>query len=148
MNEQSWSIKINIVPQPKQSTNFNKGGWAYTGSKKESYQSAVRHAIAVSQDLPEAPLEGPLLMHVTFCFPLTSADTKTKKKRQVLEDNGGWIWACSKRNDLDNLMKPVSDALNSLVIVDDGHICSATLTKIKSVRPCIEIKITKFGKVK
>lgn len=136
-----WSIKINIVPEPKQSAQFSKRGFAYTPAKKKQYQAAVRHAIAVCDDLPETPLEGPLSMEVTFCFPLTDADTKTKKKRQTLEDNGGWIYACSKRNDLDNLMKPVSDALNSLVIVDDGHICMATLCKIKAARPYIEIKI-------
>ena len=139
-----WSIKIDIVPQPKQSAQFSKQGFAYTPKKKRKYQKALKDAVAASE-LPKELLEGPLAMRIEFCFPLTKSDTKTKKKRQILEDNGGWIWACSQRiGDLDNLMKPVSDALNGLVIVDDGHICIARLTKIKSKQPFIKIHVSQI----
>ena len=139
-----WSIKIDIVPQPKQSAQFSKLGFAYTSAKKRKYQKALRDAIAASE-LPKELLEGPLSMGVEFCFPLTKSDTKTKKKRQELEDNGGWKFASSQRiGDLDNLMKPVSDALNGLVIIDDGHICITRLVKIKAALPYIEIKLSKI----
>ena len=143
-----WSIKINIVPQPKQSAQFSKRGFAYTPAKKKKYQKALKDAIAASE-LPKELFEGPLSMGIEFCFPLTDSDTKTKKKRQKLEDNGGWMFASSQRiGDLDNLMKPVSDALNGLVIVDDGHICIARLTKIKAAEPYIKINLAKIGHVK
>lgn len=139
-----WSIQIDIVPQPKQSAQFSKRGFAYTPAKKRKYQKALRDAIAASE-LPKELLEGPLVMRIEFCFPLTKSDTKTKKKRQELEENGGWIWACSQRiGDLDNLMKPVSDALNDQVIVDDGHICITRLTKIKSSTPYIKINVSQI----
>ena len=140
-----WSIKINIVPQPKQSAQFSKRGFAYTPAKKRKYQKALKDAIAASE-LPKELFEGPLSMGIEFCFPLTKSDTATKKKRQKLEDNGGWVPASSQRiGDLDNLMKPVSDALNGLVIVDDGHICIARLSKIKAEEPYIKINLAKIG---
>lgn len=140
-----WSIKINIVPQPKQSVQFSKRGFAYTPAKKRKYQKALKDAIAASE-LPKELLEGPLAMGIEFCFPLTKSDTSTKKKRKKLEDNGGWMPASSQViGDLDNLMKPVSDALNGLVIVDDGHICVARLSKIKANEPYIKINLSKIG---
>ena len=139
-----WSIQIDIVPQPKQSAQFSTRGFAYTPAKKRKYQKALRDAVAASE-LPAELLEGPLSMGIEFCFPLTQSDTGTKKKRQVLMDNGGWLWACSQRiGDLDNLMKPVSDALNGQVIVDDGHICITRLTKIKSSQPYIKINVSQI----
>tara|TARA_B110000908_G_scaffold143818_1_gene173023 strand:- start:1845 stop:2309 length:465 start_codon:yes stop_codon:yes gene_type:complete len=139
-----WSIKIDIIPQPKQSTQFSKRGFAYTPAKKRKYQKALKDAIAASE-LPDNLLEGPLSMGIYFCFPLTKSDTATKKKRQKLEDNNGWIFASSQKiGDLDNLMKPVSDALNGLVIVDDGHICIARITKIKAAKPYIQINLSEM----
>lgn len=136
-----WSIKIDIIPQPKQSTQFSKRGFAYTPAKKRKYQKALKDTIAASK-LPNELLKGPLAIGIEFCFPLTKSDTATKKKRQELEDNDGWIFASSQKiGDLDNLMKPVSDALNGLVIVDDGHICIARLTKIKAAEPYIQINL-------
>jgi len=140
-----WKRRINIVPEPKQSSSFTKKGFAFTPAKKKRYQEAIRHAVSVCEDLPEMPHEGPLAIQVIFCFPLTKSDQNTKKRRAFLEQNGNWLFACSSRNDLDNLLKPVSDALNKLIIVDDGHICSANLVKIKAHQPFISIVVSKIS---
>ena len=140
-----FEIRLNIVPEPKQSTKFTRSGFAYTPRNKADYQNAIKQAVMNSKDLPEKPLDCPLLIEVVFGFPINESDLSTKKKREFFSWNDKWLFANSKRNDLDNLLKPVADALNKVVIADDGLIVKSDLTKIKVERPFIEIKLYKLS---
>jgi len=139
-----FEIKLNIVPEPKQSTKFTKAGFAYTPAKKRDYQNSIKQAVMSSENLPEKPFDFPLGIEIVFGFPLSDKDLSTKNKREFFSWNDKWLFADSKRNDLDNLLKPVADALNKVVIADDGLICKCELTKIKVERPFIKIELYKL----
>lgn len=134
-----WAKKITIVPKPKQSVRSGKFAM-YTDPKKKDYQEAVKAAIATCQDLPEFPYNGPLALEVIFCFKITGADQKPKAKKIELEERG-WKFDGRKNNDLDNLCKPVADALNDIIVEDDGLFAATNLLKIKSQRPFVSIKV-------
>jgi Holliday junction resolvase RusA-like endonuclease len=140
-----FEIRLNIVPEPKQSTKFTRAGFAYTPRNKADYQNAIKQAVMNSKDLPEKPYDCPMMIEIVFGLPLTDSDLSTKKKREFFMWNDKWLFANSKRNDLDNLTKPVADAFNQIVIADDGLIVKSELTKIKVERPFIEIKLYKLS---
>jgi Holliday junction resolvase RusA-like endonuclease len=63
-----------------------------------------------------------------------------QRARELMES--GFIKR-DKRPDYDNISKAVSDALNGLAYSDDGQIVSASIEKLYSGRPRLEIELEK-----
>ena len=76
---------------------------------------------------PERPIEGAVMLDVTWCFPLSGhADGEPRVTKP----------------DTDNLMKGLKDVMTSLGWwVDDAQVFSETCTKIWSLIPGIRIDI-------
>ena len=158
-----WSHKVDIVPQAKQSGKigvlkkkilgaircFNCGntpmsvrGMMYPDKKKKAYQDAITASFL--HNTPRTPFIGPMGIQVTFGFPFTKADEATKAKRQLIAENGGWIFLAASNNDYDNLCKPLNDSMNKVIIQDDGMISKADIFKIKCHKPFVSIKLFKL----
>jgi Holliday junction resolvase RusA-like endonuclease len=77
---------------------------------------------------PAAPVEGPLVMALTFFLPRP----KTLPRREHFH---------VKRPDCSNLLKAVEDALNGIVYRDDSQIVKLDIVKEYSPAPGVQIRI-------
>ncbi|WP_232101069.1 RusA family crossover junction endodeoxyribonuclease [Gimesia fumaroli] len=135
------SVKFSVpgapVAQPRQK--FKRmGGFIsnYTPEKHPvtDYKKAIRlSALEAYQGKPDG---GPIALEVVFVFPRQSNKRwKTKPMPRYLH---------VQRNDVDNLLKAVMDALNEKIWVDDKQVCKVTATKWRAAgdeEPHTEITI-------
>lgn len=114
----TWKCRFDVIPQAKQSTRFSaKNGrvMSFTPAKKVCYQNQLA-ALACSVR-PEAPFTGPVGLQAKFWWPYPAS--WSKKKRSIRPK--------LSRPDLDNLLKPLKDALSGIVYVDDSQIVTYKL---------------------
>ena len=119
-------------PIPKGRPRFSKWG-AYTPKTTAQYEKLVSDTFALSK---QGKLSGGLKMELRVYMPIP----KVLSKKLSAEMEGTYH---TGQKDLDNIIKAVSDALNSLAYDDDGQICIIEASKKWSVDPRVEIKITK-----
>lgn len=124
-------------PIAKQRARVTRRGFAFTPSKTVHYETYIRELFAVQHPAFE-PLTGPIVLKVWAYFPIPKGTSK--RTRELME--GGFIRR-DKRPDYDNISKAVSDALNGLAYGDDGQIASASIEKLYSERPRLEIELQK-----
>lgn len=102
-----------IEPVAKGRPRFSKSGHAYTPEKTRRYEAAVK---AYSRKFaPRPPFTGPVSLTCVFYMP--------PPKRKVREHP-----TC--KPDLDNLTKPIKDALNGIMWLDDGQVTKITAYKV------------------
>lgn len=82
----------------------------------------------------QPPLEGPLSISLTFAYPWPKA---VSRKTKVSEE-GRYRTA---RPDIDNLIKLVADALNTVVWQDDAQIAEVIAKKIYSETPLVQLQV-------
>ncbi len=122
---------VPMLPVPKQSVQFTRGGFAFTPAKKKQYVKDLRGFIRSSYLARK--MTGKIRISLLFCFPWRKADKK--KTREP-----GWAMM-DKRPDIDNLMKPFFDACNDLCFDDDGQIVTVVAMKIRHEDPAIVLKL-------
>ena len=105
-----WRCDIAITPQAKQSVAGGKGKF-YTPTRKRAYVDALRTYIMGSP--PSRLLVGPVRLSVTFIWPYRKSTAK--------RDRGGLIDKVT-RPDMDNLLKPLKDAMSGVVYHDDSEV--------------------------
>lgn len=136
-------IKLTIPGEPiaKQRARVMRRGFAFTPAKTVHYETYIRELFAVQYPGFE-PLTGPVVLKVWAYFSIPKG--ASKRMRELME--GGFVRR-DKRPDWDNIGKVVSDALNGLAYTDDGQIGAASIEKIYSGRPRLEIELekAKFG---
>lgn len=116
-----FNCVFNIKPQSKQSTRFGMGR-AYTSSQKLLYVKSLKEKAKRSMEGSCSPR--PLILSVEFVFP-------HKKKRGLH----------NKRPDIDNLLKPLKDALSGVVYKDDSQVCSINAIKTYGELGKIKVKV-------
>ena len=131
-------LSATVPPQPKQSTRFTVVGHAYTDPKKKRYVADLVASFRESVDDHFKPFTGRLRVTVIYSFAWRKSDAKIAKKQS---------WAfMDKRPDIDNLFKPVADAMQAAEIInDDGQICEVRARKIRSGSPGIFVKIEQIS---
>jgi Holliday junction resolvase RusA-like endonuclease len=107
-------------PQAKQSTRFG-GKRCFTDTKKVKYLKTL--AKIFKQQHPGNPLNGMLRLSVIFSFPWTQSELTTYATL-------GWSLV-GIGTDLDNLLKPVKDALKKIAMNDDAQIVEVRARKIR-----------------
>ena len=113
---------------------FTRKGFAYTPAKTRNYEATIKAIFA--QAYPSfVPLDGPLQVTV-IAYMGIPASASGKAKVAMLSQK---TWP-TKRPDLDNIFKTL-DALQGLAFRDDSIIVSATMHKVYSDRPRLEINI-------
>jgi Holliday junction resolvase RusA-like endonuclease len=122
---------MNVKPEAKQSVRFGKGG-AYTDPKKKAYVNTI--AARLSPYVDESKFEGPVDVALIYCFPWRKADKMT---------DPSIMRRMASRPDLDNLQKPVFDALTlSGMFTDDSTIVRTCVTKVRWLYAGIALKIS------
>ena len=128
--QHTWYAYAELVPQSKQSTNFGRGR-AWTSPKKRQYLKDL--AALLRKDLTGVALSGKIRLTVVYCFPWRQSD-------KAMQRQLGWAFM-DKRPDIDNLTKPLCDALQSVALADDAQIVELRARKIRSDVPCIAVRI-------
>ena len=132
-------IRLTIPGPPcaKQRPRVTKRGITYIPVKTLNYETLVRELFIVQHPAFE-PMTGPIALRMWAFFAIPKGTSK--RTRELMES--GFIKR-DKRPDYDNISKTVSDALNGLAFMDDGQIVSASIEKLYSERPRLEIELEK-----
>ena len=131
-------LSSDVKPEPKQSTRFTITGHAYTDPKKKKYLQRLVQDFLKDLDKNFVPFDGRLRVSVVYSFPWRKSDSKISK-------NQTWAYM-DKRPDVDNLFKPVGDALQTAgIIKDDGQIVEVRARKIRSKSPGIGVKLEQIA---
>ncbi len=118
------------TPGAKGRPRFTRQGRAYTPSKTLKYESYLRAMLADAMERP--PTAEPVSVSLEFCMP----EPKSMRKRDQ-----GKMLPHTKRPDVDNLMKAVLDAANSIVFDDDSQICVLVACKRYDAAPGVRIVV-------
>jgi len=121
-----WSSVLPVSPQAKQRPRVNRNGITWTPENTRTAEMEIRHYL-LHRGAPK--LEGPL--EVVLTFNLVRPKSITEKKRP---------WPAVK-SDLDNYIKLVCDAANSILWPDDSAICILHATKQYAETASIEITV-------
>lgn len=112
-------LKIELEPVPQSRPRFTRGR-CYEPARMRAYKRAIADAARAAMD-GAAPTTAAVSVAIRFWRKFA---------------------ATSRRyGDLDNLMKAVLDGLNGVAFADDSQVISATLEKLQSPEPRLEIEI-------
>jgi Holliday junction resolvase RusA-like endonuclease len=104
-----------------------------TAQRYLDYKTYLQHSMAIQMKRKE-PLNNPLHVNIKFFMPIP--DSKKKGKIKTKEGN----FHVSKP-DIDNIVKGVFDAANSVVWKDDNLVVSVKASKIYSDEQGIELEV-------
>lgn len=135
----NWDRPIKVIrtgylqavesPQAKQSVRFGNRR-AFPDTKKVKYVKAL--ADAFKADYGGPPLKGMLRLTILYCFPWT-------QKQKAMESLG---WALTDKHvDVDNLLKPVKDALKKIIMDDDSQVVDVRARKIRYKTALIVVRV-------
>ena len=125
-------------PQGKQRPKAKRMGQftgIYTPEKTVNYETYLKE-LFVAKYPDFMPLAGPLMLQFTA---YVSIPTSTSQKRKALMLEGGII--PEKKPDIDNILKIIMDALESVAYKRDSQIAIVIISKLYSERPRVELKI-------
>jgi Holliday junction resolvase RusA-like endonuclease len=130
-------INFTVYGKPKALKRHRKrkGGGHYDPSAADKSDFLVMAA----QNRPPEPLDQPLDLHITAVFQRP----KKHLKDGVLKDNQPFY--VTKTPDVDNILKFVCDALNTVFWTDDKVVSQARCLKIYGSQPRIEVTIRTFN---
>ena len=116
-------IKITIpgIPVAKGRPRVTKRG-AFTPQKTVNYESLVQYTYMAQAEGQK--LEGPLRMDIMFFFPIPKSYSKKRREaiRRMLEQH-------TKKPDIDNCIKSITDALNKFAYDDDSQVVEISARK-------------------
>lgn len=122
-------------PLGKQRPRVLKSGVTYTPKETINYETFVKQ-LYWEQYHREKPFQGPVKMSIKAYFPIPKSSSKKEKKLMWLG-----LRRPTKKPDIDNIIKIISDALNGLAYDDDKQIVSCTVEKFYSEVPRVEIEL-------
>jgi Holliday junction resolvase RusA-like endonuclease len=113
-----------------------QGGFtkAYDPAKSKDFKKYVK--LVASEHRPDHLLDGPLKMEVKI-YKSTLKNFSKKKTQQA--ENG--IIRPTTKPDVDNYVKGVKDALNSVIWKDDSQVVDLVVSKWYSEQPLVEVTI-------
>jgi Holliday junction resolvase RusA-like endonuclease len=120
-------------PVPKGRPRFTRQGRTYTPAKTKTYEEQV--AVLAKAACPE-PFKTPVAVLVTAVFPVPL--TYPKKRREACL-NG--LERHTKRPDLDNIVKAVTDGMNGVVYGDDSQIVRLVANKVYGTDAMVEVTV-------
>ena len=127
-------------PQGKQRPRAKRMGrftGIYTPEKTVNYETYIKE-LFVTKYPDFMPMVGPLIIQFTAFVSIPSS---TSQKKRALMLDGHII--PEKTPDIDNILKIIMDALESVAYKRDSQIAVAVAVKLYSERPRLELKIDK-----
>jgi Holliday junction resolvase RusA-like endonuclease len=106
-----------------------KTGIAFTPPHVRQYEDAARFAASVAM-AGRAPIAGPVRLEMVVELAIPASWSKKKHAAALL----GEVMPTS-RPDIDNYLKSICDALNTIVVVDDSQIVELRARKRYSDQP-------------
>jgi Holliday junction resolvase RusA-like endonuclease len=99
-------------------------GHAHTSKATKAVESQI--AFHAYNARPEAPIEGPVGLAITFVFKIPKSWTKAKTLEAMTQG-----WAHTSRKDLDNMVKAVCDAMQTTAawFEDDSQVVALIANK-------------------
>lgn len=113
----------------------------YTPAKTTNYESLIRHEYTCKYDSRAFDNETPIKATINIYFGLNKGDFGKKGLNKSGREKVNQKWATIK-SDIDNVVKLVFDALNSVAYPDDKQIVELVATKQYTLdTPRVEIKL-------
>jgi len=136
------TVRVDGAPVPKARarvcTTANGVSVSYTPQATKAYESRVRAAWqAQAGGLQPIPRGVPVAVTIIATFELPASAPKRDHARAV----AGETWPMAQRPDLDNVVKAVLDALNSLAWFDDGQAAVLRASKRRGSKPMVSVTI-------
>jgi len=133
-------IELTIPGEPKgkqrpRAKRMGRFTGIYTPEKTVNYETYIKELFVIKY--PDfMPLEGPLMLQFTA---YVSIPASTSQKKKALMSEG--LIIPEKTPDIDNILKIIMDALESVAYKRDSQIAVAINVKLYSDRPRLELKI-------
>lgn len=128
--------KFTILGQPVAKGRPKVTKWGtYTPEKTVNYENLVKWSY-IEAHSKEDVLESDLSIDITFYFQIPKS---TSKKNKILMNDGDI--RPSKKPDIDNCIKSITDALNTIAYKDDSQIIEVHAYKYYSEEPRAEVII-------
>ena len=146
-------VDLTILGEPmgKQRPRYsNYGGFVrtYTPQKTINYESLIAHEYNEKYGKLMFDRDEPIIAYIYAYFPLTKGDYGKKGLNKQGREKMSKVF-CTKHLDLDNIIKIVLDALNSICFYDDKQIVSIiTYKKWTTETPKVEISLDSIGEKK
>lgn len=133
-------IIIPIVPVEQQRPRFTRGKFAhmYDPPKVKNFKKSL--AELVKEQYRGKPLEGELVVEVTFYRQVQKSISKKEHDRRVSGEHKPTV-----KPDLSNYVKSYEDALNGILWADDAMITDEYAHKRYADNPRIEIEVTRVA---
>lgn len=131
-------FSVDEPPVGKQRPKFSRvGGFvrAYTPAKTVGYENKVRDAAKTAMGSSK-PLETPISAYIHVRLPVPKSYPKSRREACLTG-----FEAPTKKPDLDNIVKSVTDALNGICYVDDCQIVNIHATKVYATVAGIDVMI-------
>lgn len=126
------SFSIPGDPQGWARTRTNNGQH-FTAPKTRGYQNTVRW---VAKAAGAKPIEGPVGVEIIAHFRIPESATKARRAAMLHGDEYP-----TKKPDIDNVVKAILDALNSIAWKDDAQVVSLTVLKLWSDEPRVDVDV-------
>lgn len=108
---------------------------AYTPEKTANYETLVKLAAGEAM-AGTAPMQGALSLMLRLYVAIPKSTTK--RDRAAIEAGR---FLPTKKPDLDNMLKAITDAMNGIVYLDDAQIVTVTVTKLYADTPRAEVSV-------
>jgi Holliday junction resolvase RusA-like endonuclease len=118
-----------------------QGGFvrAYTPEKTVAYETLVKLAAGEAM-AGAAPLQGPLSLMLRLYVQIPKSTTKRDRTRIAAGE-----FLPTRKPDLDNVLKAVTDAMNGIVYDDDAQIVTVMVTKLYAETPRAEVGVMRLA---
>jgi Holliday junction resolvase RusA-like endonuclease len=130
------AFTVEGIPVGKGRPKFARRGnfvTAYTPKKTVDYESTVKAAGQSAMGSSE-PLETPISLYLYVRVPIPASYSK-KAKEACLSG----LQKPTKKPDLDNILKAISDALNGICYKDDSQIVNIHVSKVYATVPGVDV---------
>jgi Holliday junction resolvase RusA-like endonuclease len=108
---------------------------SYTPRKTVNYETLIKEHWSI-ENRKYKPIQGDVDLEIKAYFKIPKSTSK-KRKRMMLADK----IKPTKKPDIDNIAKIVSDALNGIAFDDDKQIVNLWVEKHYSDQPRIEVRV-------
>ena len=121
-------------PVGKARPRFTRAGHTYTPEKTAEYEALVRSEYARQTQNFRFPDGVPVKVQICAHYPIPASTSRKNTERMLT----GEI-APIKKPDWDNIGKIICDSLNGVAYKDDAQITRATVIKLYSETPCVNV---------
>jgi Holliday junction resolvase RusA-like endonuclease len=129
------TIIIQGEPVAKGRPRMTRRGFAYTPAATRKYEAHARMAAQLAMN-GRSPIEAPVRIEVLAELPIPASWSERKKAEAIT----GTVRPTS-RPDVDNYVKAILDAINTIVVADDAQVVEVYAKKNFSVAPKMVARI-------